>query len=312
MAAFRPITALVEVAESTGAFTVPTELTSALAVERHAARFAAQAYETRVQAQEHGLGAGELADELLQALARGDEPGSDIESRLADAERARRLADLRQEVAAVAQRRAVDRADQAVTALAGEIVHQHLGPALAETVEAAAKLVPIIAKFGDDPDDSGHVLRHAEPKVVAAIREVDALASRYAAIRKARQHLTAVLGAPSFDTDGSFSEFERAPSAYGRAWNVRHATAEREWPSGARGRLLWIAANAERVKPWVATPSEQDAALAEHLRVTGPRLITRGGDAGIGQVTPWYWQEPHYTGLAPEQPARRRVAMVVR
>lgn len=210
--AFRPITALVEAAE-TRAFSLPAEVTSALAVERHAARFAAQAYETRVRSQEHGSGIHAVAGKVLDALAKGDEPGSDIEQRLEVAERDRRLADLRQEVAVAAQRRAVDRADTVVAGLAAEIVHQHLGAALAETIEAAKKIVPIVSKFGDDVDDSGHVVRHGDAKLIAAVRDLDGLVTRYNAIRRARQHLLAVLGAPAFDSDGSFAEFRNAPSA---------------------------------------------------------------------------------------------------
>ncbi len=313
--AFRPITALVEAAESTGAFTLPSEVTSALAVERRATEFASQAYTARVRAQEHGTGIDELAGEVLDALAKGDEPGSDIEQRLADAERDRRLAGLRQEVAAVASSRAVDRADNVLMGLADEVIHEHLGPALEQVLEAAKKIVPTAVKFGiSDVDDSAHLIAHGDAKLLSAIRELDGLVTRYSAIRKARQHLLAVLGAPSFDADNAFSEFRNAPSAYGAAWDRRYQTQEREWPAGPRARLLWVAANAERVEPWVPSPSEQDAALAEHLRVTGPRLITRGGDAGIGQVTPWYWQPPHFADTAPElPPARRRVAaMVVR
>ncbi len=306
--AFRAILPLVEAAES-GAFTLPPAITSALAVERRAAQFASQAYTTRVRAQEHGTGIDEIATEVLDALARGAEPGSDVEQRLEDAERDRRLADLRSEVATAAQRRAVDRADTVVAGLADEIVHEHLAPALAETIEAAKKLVGIVSKFGGDVDDSGHVVRHGDAKLIAAVRELDGLVTRYNAIRRARQHLLAVLGQPAFDSDGSFAEFQRAVEAYGAAWNVRHQTREREWPAGPRARLLWIAEHAERVKPWVPTPAEQDAELAAHLRATGPQLITRGGESGIGQATPWYWQPPFNTDPAPE---RRRPALVVR
>ncbi len=75
---FRPILPLVEAAE-TGAFTLPSEVTTALATERRATEFASQAYTARVRAQEHGTGIDELAGEVLDALAKGDEPGSDVE-----------------------------------------------------------------------------------------------------------------------------------------------------------------------------------------------------------------------------------------
>ena len=305
--AFRAILPIVEAAER-GHFTLPSEVTSALAFEHRAAQFASAAFEARTQAMERGTGIDALADEVLQAFAAGKEPG-ELEQRLEAAERDRRLAALRVEVATVAAAQAVARSDSAVAGLADVIVHEHLAPALAETIEAARKLAPIIARFDDDIDDSGHLLRHGDAKVVGAIRALDELVGQYSAVRKARTHLLAILGQPSFDVDNSFSEFKHAPEAYGRAWNVRHQTREREWPAGPRARLLWIAANAERVKPWVPLPSEQDQALAEHLREVGPKLVTRGGEAGVGTSVAWYWAPPWYSDPAPE---RRRPAMVVR
>jgi len=306
---FRAILPLAEAAEK-GHYTLPPAITAALAVERSAARYAAEAFEARTQAQERGLGIDEFAESLLDALAKGDEPAH-VEERLEAAERARRLAELRVEVATVAAAQAVARSDTVVAGLAVEVVREHLAPALDATVAAAAKLAPTAVKFGiSDVDDSAHLIAHGDGKLIDAVRELDKYVVQYGAIRRARQHLLTILGAPAFDTDGSFSEFRRAPEAFGRAWNVRHATQEREWPAGPRGRLLWIAQHAARIQPWVPLPAEADAALAEHLREVGPKLIMRGGDGGSALA--WYWLPPFNADPAPEQPARRRVAMVVR
>lgn len=238
-----------------GHYTLPEELTTAVvAVDRLSAHKIAPAGRTRAQV------IGQYESDLLTAAETG-EPLPDVPDLAAvEAEEQARTE------AHAALRRVVEDAREdlraTVTRVSQVIIRDHLAPAHAEVVAAAAKVAPLLRKVGTDPV----AIAQADAATRKAVAAFTPHVERYASIRATWGRLVEM---------GNILKYPQHLAAYaelrhpGEVWpdyaNAQHQVRAKltpPWQAGDnRARLLWIAEHADAGEVWMPTAAELNDAI---------------------------------------------------
>ncbi|CAN5324298.1 hypothetical protein BH20ACT24_BH20ACT24_16170 [soil metagenome] len=242
---------LVAAAEA-GGFKLPPAVVEAVsALDRLAAMLAAVPPSTSPDAAEEaatvealaavqaGRDVGDLGEKALQARDAAEE----------NAARARVLREVQERLRYSASQSLLNCADEITAATQG---------AVDGIMSEAAKLAPAIK----GAESAEAVLRGGDA-AVRAWRQLEALASRYAAVRQAYQVVYgAAFSSQVADATGAHLEFENVTELFP---SVRR-TSERPWPESPAARLAFVALS--ELRPWTPRPEQLNEAFeAERERV---------------------------------------------
>ncbi len=124
------------------------------------------------------------------------------------------------------------------------IISSHLKPPYAQVLSEARKLAPGLKGARTEAEVLAKDAR--EPWL-----KLQVLAQTYQSLHLARRTVVTIMGAESSDTLNKFTEFEDMDVLRP---NLRLAA---PWPEEGWAKLAWIATTS--CKPWLPTPSEQEA-----------------------------------------------------
>lgn len=240
-----------------GHFTLPPELTAAA---RTLDRLTAHTINTPARTPNRVV--AEFQAELLRAAGAGDPlPGTLPGLAAAEAEQGAHVA------AGNALRAATERARDALTGtvlvMAETTIAEHLRPAHAATVAAAAQVAPLLRQVGADPD----AIARADARTRKAVAEFGPLVERYAAIRGVWSRLIEAGHVPLVYPGhvAAYTEFrrpERVWPEYAAARHQARAGLTPPWQSlDTRERLLRVAEHAEAGEVWMPTAADLNEAI---------------------------------------------------
>jgi hypothetical protein len=155
----------------------------------------------------------------------------------------------------------------------GEIIAEHLRPALGEVLAEVRQAAAAFAPFATSSDRE---LLAADTDARAAAVALDRCHDRYSQISAGRDVLWGLGWRPEQDTRNVFGRARNIIALYGDRWTGHLQSGWKPWPDDPRAYMLWLAS--EAVHAWMPEPGEQDQVYAQHVE----RL--RGNGALVGAV----------------------------